>query len=526
MAEFNVNNSLNNRGNIPAPQTNFDSLLNLARGVIDNISQQVRNLVTELNFNTNNVTQDQTGGFRIQLPQLSNLVSGQQDILLKTSFPLDKTQNFNLQIQNSNVVLNQGQPVLRLEGQILQNDIQANNPQTQKFTVEISLSSLNNQNSQNIGQLNNISNADQVVRNFLPSNNVNAFTNNLSENLRPLLPQNIQNINLVSQNNLSIQINSITTPTGEQINLGNNNLNNLQNTIGGQIEIFSDANEALLRTEFGTFRISNLSNLPNGSNISFTITGQAATAQNQQQENILNLNPNNLQTLRLALESPDSPLQNLLKNLISAQNISTLAQRFFPNPDDRAAYARHLIFLSAAAKGAPEGWLGDEGQLLINNIHESDTNLGRLQEVFGILRNFSGHGQQQINLDWNSYIVPFYDGNKLSFVTIQVQKDPEGELAKNFKGKRKFILELEQDDLGRVAIEGLYSNNQGKVNNMDIVLKTENTVDDEFMKELTAIFNETATAYNFTGSLTFAPFTTPTPIYTDISKILGDGIVI
>jgi hypothetical protein len=141
------------------------------------------------------------------------------------------------------------------------------------------------------------------------------------------------------------------------------------------------------------------------------------------------------------------------------------------------------------------------------------------------MRNFTGKGDQPVNLDWNSYIIPFYDGNKLSFVTVQVQKDPEGD-PKNFKGKRKFILELEQDDLGRVAIEGLYSNTLGKVNNMDIVLKTENPVSEEFMNELGAIFNDTALAYGINGTITFAPFTTATPLYTDVSKILGDGIII
>jgi hypothetical protein len=512
MVEFNINNLL--RGNA-APQgsaTNFDSLLNLARGQLENISQQVQELTNNTQVSTRQILLD-TQGIRIQVPNLANLITGQQDVLLKTAFPVDQSQPLNINVQNSNVVLNNGQPVLQLQGQV-----QQNNAVPQRFTAEISLQSLS-QNPQSAAGVTS-QNADQVIRSFLPNGNINAFTNNLSETLRAQLPQNLQNINLTVQNNLNLQINSVTTPSGQQILL---NQAAVQNNILGQIEIFPDANEALLRTDFGTFRIPNLTQLPNGSNVNFTIQGQAITPVNT--ENLFNLNPTNIQALRLSLESADSPLQNLIKALNSAQPAS-IVQRFFPHPDDKAAYARSLMFLSGVNKGSPEGWLSDEGQMVINNIPEADTNLGRLQEIFGVLQNFSGKGQNPVSTEWNSYLIPLYDGNKLSFVTIQVQKDPDGQNSQTTKGKRKFILELEQDDLGRISIEGLYSKVQGKVDNMDVVLKTEKNVDAGFIAELTRIYNDTAIAYGFNGTLTFAPFVTSTPLYTDISKILGDGIII
>ncbi len=535
MAEFNINNLLgrSNTGATPAT-TNFDSLVNLARGQLENISQEVQNLINQSSFSGKSLLLD-AGGVKVQLPQLANLVTGQQDILLKTAFPIDKAQNFNIQVQNSNVVLDQGKPVLQLQGQIIQNNLAP-----QKFTAEIPLQSLATQGHAGPANATTAQNSDQVVRNFLPENNVTVSARNLNETIRPLLPQNLQNLNLGAQNNLNAQINSFTTPSGQQIVVNQNQIpiptstqqpqqimqqGVLPNVIQGQVEIFPDANEALIRTEFGTFRVPNLTQLPNGSTVNFTITGQPAQPA-APTNNILNLNPTNIQALRLNLEASDSPLQNLLRSLNSSQGVAPLVQRFFPHPDDKTSYARSLMFLSSVVKGAPEGWLGDDGQMIINSTSESDTNMGRLQEVFGVLRNFTGHGEQKLNLDWNSYIIPLYDGNKLSFVTIQVQRDPDGSDRQNTRGKRKFILELEQDDLGRVAIEGLYSKVEGKVDNLDVVLKTEKDVDDAFKAELINIFNETATAYNFNGSLNFMPFTTATPLYTDVSKILGDGIVI
>jgi hypothetical protein len=524
MVEFNINNLLSSGGVSPTTGNNFDSLLNLARGQLENISQQVQGLINQTQVAGRSAVLD-TAGIRIQVPQLANLITGQQDVLLKTAFPIDQNQPLNINVQSTNVVLDQGKPVLQLQGQILQNNVAP-----QRFTAQLPLQSLANSPNLQVPQTGGVTsqNTDQVIRNFLPQNNVTAFTNNLSDTIRSVLPQNLQNINFAQQNNFNIQINSFTVPSGEQIVL-NQNLTgtNLQNVIQGRVEIFPSANEALVRTDFGTFRIANLTQLPNGSQLNFTIQGQATPApQAQVTNNILGLNPTNLQTLRLSLEGAESPLQSLLKILNSSQALAPHIQRYFPHPDDKAAYARSLMFLSNVNKGSPEGWLGEDGQFMVNNIPEADTNFGRLQEVFGVLQNFSGKGQQPVSTEWNSYLIPLYDGNKLSFVTIQVQKDPDGENKQTTKGKRKFILELEQDKLGRVAIEGLYSKIQGKVNNLDVVLKTEKTVDDEFMKELSRIYNDTAIAYGFNGSLTFAPFTTATPLYTDISKILGDGIVI
>ena len=330
MADFNINNLL--RGAI-TPQggaTNFDSLLNLARGQLENISQQVQNLINQTQVATRSIVLD-AQGVRAQIPQLANLITGQQDVLLKTALPIDQNLPLNINVQNSNVVLSQGQPVLQLQGQV-----QQGTTQPQRFTAEIPLQSLANQGTQSGGNITN-QNADQVIRNFLPNGNANAFTNNLSDTLRPLLPQNLQNINLSGQNNLNIQINSVTTPSGQQIVLNqtqtqpqNNIIQNPVNNIQGQIEIFPDANEALIRTDFGTFRIANLTQLPNGSQVNFTVQGQATLPTASATNNIFNLNPTNIQALRLSLESLDSPLQKLIST-INSQGPAAIIQRFFPH---------------------------------------------------------------------------------------------------------------------------------------------------------------------------------------------------
>jgi hypothetical protein len=535
MADIIINNLSNNQ------TANFDTLVGNARSQLQNLSQQLQSLISQQTTGLKITGQD-AAGIKVQIPQLANLLPNQADIILKTNFPVDRTQNFSLQVQSSNITIEQGRPTIQIQGQILQG---ANsNPQAQRFTAEIPINNQLVQNN-NITPNNNLNNADQIIRNFLPNNSTAATANSLNQNIRNLLPRNLQNINLNTQNNFNLQINSLTTQSGQvlisgvqtlttnqtinltqnlpQINQQNTLQNPSQNIqINGSIESFEN-NEAIVRTEFGNFRVANLTNVPAGSQINFTITENLPTILNN---NILDLNPTNLQALKLSLQSADSPLQEVLRNLNSSQNLSLLVQRFFPNLDDKNALIKNLLFLSASAKGSPEGWLNDEGEYVINKITGSESNLSQLRELFATLQNFTGKGAQAISSDWNSYVIPLFDGSKLSFASIQIQKDPEGTPQKTTKGKRKFIVELEQEKFGRMAIEGLYSKVEGKMNNLDMVIKTENNLSEDLEFDIKNIFSETANAYGFNGTISFLPFTNSTPIYGEIEKILGDGIVI
>lgn len=543
MVDFSINNLTNNQS------ASFDVLLGSAKAQLQKLSQEVQLLISQQTTGLKITGQDAAGGLKVQIPQLTNLLPNQSEIILKTNFSVDRGQNFSLQVQSANITIEQGKPTIQIQGQILQG---ANtNPQAQRFTAEIPINNqLLNNLGNNVSSSNNLNNADQIIRNFLPNNSTSATATALNQNIRNLLPRAQQNINLNITNNFNLQVNALTTQAGQvlvgaqQSQLPNaalpsvslpanippasvqansaNNLPNLQ--INGVIESFEN-NDAIIRTEFGNFRVANLSNVPVGSQINFVITENLPTIVNN---NILDLNPTNLQALKLSLQSADSPLQEVLKNLISSQNLSVLAQRFFPSSDDKIALIKNLLFLSASSKGSPEGWLNDDGEFVINKISGSDTNLSQLKELFGVLQNFAGKGAQTISPDWNSYIIPMFDGNKLSFATIQVQKDPEGTPQKTTKGKRKFIVELEQEKFGRIALEGLFSRVEGKLNNLDMMLKTENEINPEIEAEIINIFNETATAYGFSGAISFMPFnvSNPAPVYADISKILGDGIVI
>jgi hypothetical protein len=517
MADFNIGNITNNQ------TASFDTLLGSAKAQLQKLSQEVQSLISQQTTGLKITGQD-AAGIKVQIPQLANLLPNQADIIIKTNFTVDKAQNFTLQVQSSNITIEQGKPIIQLQGQILQGT--NSNLQAQKFTAEIPINNQTVQNN-NITPNNNLNNTDQIIRNFLPNNSTSATATSLNQNIKNLLPQNLQNLNLNTQNNFNLQINSLATQAGQALisspqTAQQNASQNIQ--INGIIESFENF-DAIVKTEFGNFRVSNLTNVPTGSQINFTITENIPTII---KNNLLDLNPTNLQALKLSLQSADSPLQEVLRNFNSSQNLSLLVQRFFPNTDDKTALIKNLLFLSASSKGSPEGWLNDDGEFVINKIAGSDTNLSQLKELFSVLQNFAGKGAQPISPDWNSYVIPLFDGSKLSFASIQVQKDPEGTPQKTTKGKRKFIVELEQEKFGRVALEGLYSKIEGRLNNLEMVLKTENEISPEIEADINRIFNETAVAYGFNGTISFLPFTSQnqTPVYADISKILGDGIVI
>ncbi len=583
MVDFVINN------NIVSPRTittsNFDSVLTLIRSQIESVSSDLLDILTQ-NIPSSSIT-NTAGGINIQLPQLADIIAGQSSIILNTTTPIIGDTDLNLVIQNTNIALNPaGIPVLQVTGLINQPLDETGATTQQPFTSEIPLPTnatnattatnavtATTDNTTTASQI--LNTTDTVTTTAQPNNQIIATTNNLNENITTVLPQNLQNIDFNVQNSLNIQVVALAPPEVDEtfieeglpdtvqavsptvdLDIENNQSRaqqlfpqeistaalttdeqipqislpavNVSRVITGTVEVNPNSNEAVIHTTYGDFRISNISNIPNGSTISFTIEGEVPL-DTEATNNILSLNPTNIQTLKLALESADSPISNLLKMLNNNQALSTLVQRFFPNPDDKNSYSRQLMFASAAAKGSAASWLsGDEqnAQSIAKTL-DGDANFNRLQDVFTVMKNFTGHDAPATNTNWNSYIIPFYDGSKLTYMTVQTQRDPEGENQQNTKGKKKFVLELEQDDLGRVAIEGLYSKTDAKVNDLDLIIKTDNEISDQFKNELEQAYKATASAYGFSGTLTFSQFNgSAMPVYADISKILGDGIVI
>jgi len=473
MADFTINTPQQIIPASSAGATNFDAILSQIQNSTEQLVQQLTQNLGQQNLSSNALTQQNANTFQLQTPQLANFLSNSQTVLLKTLFPVT-TNNFSLQFESSNIVNNQGQPTLKLEGQVVpsqppsttsqQLTSQTPAPTPQKFTIEIPVSNLAGQSgapstsqaasaSQAV-PASQFENLDQIVNNTIPQEVLPAIADNLSENIRPLLPQTLNNINLATQNNLSVKIVSFTTPDGQTVNvdlspastpvqaaaianatipsaeitaptLPQNNIPQPQ-IISGQVEVFPEANESLVTTDFGTLRIQNLTNLPTGSTINFTIQGPAQTPQATNTNSIIDLNPTNLQTLKLALESLDSPLNNILKLITATQTApNPVVTTLFPNPEEKQAHLQSLFFFSASAKGTPDEWLGSAAGAL-SKISSADNNPVKLKEMFITLQNFANKGPVTQNAEWNNYVIPFFDGSKLSYVTIQVQRDQEG----------------------------------------------------------------------------------------------------
>jgi hypothetical protein len=517
MADINITNNLNsNSSNVAQPSN-----------LVDKLSAQIQQALDGISLTKSQIKTD-SQGLKIELPQLINYLSNQTELTLKTEGKV----NFNLGgdikifIDKADLitknVLGQTTNILKIQGQVGPTEVNSNS-NFQKFSSEIQIQNNNNivnNTSQNkLISLNQDKFNDKIVTSFLKIS-----AQNLSPTIKAFLPANLQNLNLSSNNNFNISLVTIPdTNSSSVINLQANS-NNLK-IITGEIINLSN-NNISIKTEFGVFKLDSSANfpiLPNGSLISFFINDENYNPQT----NFLDLNPENIQTLKLALQSDSSPIQNLLKIFSSNSALIPFLQRLFPNPEDKEIIAKHLMFLSASAKGSAEDWVGSKGEILINKLSEIDSGMNKLVEFFSATKIMAGKQEPNINQNqnWNSYIVPYYDGVKLTYVTLQVESDEEKNL-NNSKTRKRFILELEQEDLGQIAIEGNFSKIAGKVDNLNLIFRSQNKLEEKFKQDVSYIFNEVSSSFGFAGSISFDDYNNKIKVNSEISKILGDGIVI
>lgn len=484
-----------------------------------------------------NVTAQGNNSYLIKIPSLNNILQGTNSITIKTDKALENIGNFRLQADNYSFNNVSKTPTLTISGSITATNDKAQN-QTIKFTSEIILTnksdtSLNTNNTGNKTYSNHhLAKTDGVTitqgnrPNLL---NLSAYTNKINPNITNVLN------NITGSNNLktdaltsyNLQINSFTYPSGKTINIplpqGQNATPNIQN-INGIIEYLPQNKETIIRTEFGNFRVPGELSLPNGSNVNFSITGISNLKPEAQITNQFNLN---LTSVKTVLEAEGSSLQSLANNLSQLPHGNSLLHKLFPNMLDKQSFARSLWFISSSDNGNADKWLGTEGKNFIkNNFPNPESVLSNLKEVFGLLRSLNGNPQISNNPEsWNNYILPFYDNNKLDFLSLYIQpRTPEQKSGKQ-QNSRKFLIELEQDSLGQLVVEGLFLEEGKRMKDLNLQLSASKGFSTHLIEELTILFSDISEAYGFTGKIEFSK-NLPNDYKKIITNSNNEGIII
>ncbi len=470
--------------------------------------------------------------YTIKLPTLTNFIDGVKSLNIKTEAPLDNIGNFKIRIESlsingSNNTTSTKSPAVNIIGTVSNFGSAAINsattPQITNFSSQINLSNLTNGQSQ---ELANIKSDGIVINNSrenLNGTQLNAYTNNVNSSILSKIPPNINSTSLKLDLpiSFSLKVENVSFPNSGQIQ--SQNANTSSGLIKGVVEFSPQNNNTIIRTEVGNFRVPGPLNIPNGSVIDFSINNLSNIKPESQVNQNIALN---FSSLKLAIDSEGSTLQNLLNNLQSLPNGNNLLSRLFPDFGDKQSFSRALWFISSSSTGTADEWLGNTGtKFLKNNFQNSESVLSNLKEVFSLLKSLNTNTQTNIQGEyWYNYVIPFYDNKQMQLVSFYHQ--PKDQKANQKDGdNRKFIVEFEQSDLGKVIIEGLFFEKDKKIQTLDIIISSEKPVNLEFAEEIEVLFKDIASAYGFSGSLGFS-IGIPQDFKTVINQQTSDGIVI
>jgi len=425
-----------------------------------------------------------------------------------------------------------GKPVLTVSGNVEQTA--TGNSKPISFTSNIPLSkniSGDINSSQNLtytrGASQEVNLTGQNRPNLL---NLSAYTNKLNVDISNIAGSvtGANNAKLDGVTSYNLTAKSITYPSGKLVDL-TTQIPQTQASkptsqiISGRVEFSAQNNETVLFTKAGNFRVAGELSVPNGSTLNFVINSISNIKPEAQINEGLNLN---LSSVKIALEGGGSQLQSLLGSLTELPHGNSILSKLFPNLGDKQSFSRALWFLGGSNVGSADQWLGNEGKSFIKaNFQNSEQIFKGLNEVFSLLKSLNTNTQTTNSPDsWNTYLLPFYSDSKLEFASFYVQPREQGK-KQNSPQDRKFIVELEQENTGQIVIEGMFTEKENKVLNLNLLISSQKGFDINLAEEIEVLFSDISQAYGFNGNIQFIN-NIPSDYNSVLNQTKSDGIVI
>ncbi|HCR86103.1 MAG TPA: hypothetical protein DIV86_05440 [Alphaproteobacteria bacterium] len=337
---------------------------------------------------------------------------------------------------------------------------------------------------------------------------------------------------ILTSNPLNLKLVDVLLPNNQKVQITENPLNQSR-VLVGQLLTTPNSNQALITTSVGNFRLDNALNLPNGTQISFLIDDAAPNITNVAGNILGAISAGSTQPLANysnILSSDNSVFSNIFKILYgSGAPASTLVSQLGANPTERFSALKALWFMSASQTGNADKWASSE---VVNSLKSNtSTNLeyGKdMEEVFSFLKTFTpgNVGEARQNQQFYSYLMPFYDGSTLSFATLNIdRKAYQNPNSDSDDAQKRFWVEFEEQEHGKVEIEGKYITQNNKLTSLDINVRSDRMFNEDFQNELNNLFLELSQHLEFAGILSFY-LHSQTGQNTPITGSLGEGIVI
>lgn len=507
---------------------------------------EITNLLNGQSFSGQNLTQNAGNLLVLKFPELQQFLPEGLKLQLQNNLGQSTTpQNIKLDITQAEVIAGK----LNLNGIATFTD---GGGQTRSINFNADgfvrlqgaqQNILNNAQNQQIGNQNlvnplSFSDAFTVSQNPDVPANLRSFVTEAKLqilqflNNTQLTPNQQEQLNNLTSGPLNLKVVDFLLPNNQKIQVSDNPANQSK-VLVGQLLTAPNSNEALITTAVGNFRLDNALNLPNGTQISFIINDEPQNLTGVVNNLLAAVTSGTTQPLSNytnILSSDNSVFSNIFKVLYgSGAPASSLLSQLAADPSERFSALKALWFMSASQNGNAGRWANAEVVNTLKNSAGTNLEYGKdLEEVFSFLKTFTPGNvtENRQNQQFYSYLMPFYDGATLSFATLNIdRKAYQNPNADSDDAQKRFWVEFEESEHGKVEIEGKYISQNNRLTSLDINIKSDKMFDEEFQEQLNNLFLELSQNLEFSGILSFYLHKAGEP-GTPKPGALGEGIVI
>lgn len=156
-----------------------------------------------------------------------------------------------------------------------------------------------------------------------------------------------------------------------------------------------------------------------------------------------------------------------------------------------------LLFLFAAFRqGDVRGWLGEKSVTALERAGKH----AELEHALEDLRLARGQANDAQVGTWHSFHVPVFDQTQMSLLNFYVHRDTahdeDEQPERQRQGKTRFLIDVTFTRLGAMQFDGFIRPRQ-----LDLILRSEQTLPDDLQKDLHAIFASALSAMDYAGTL-------------------------
>lgn len=268
--------------------------------------------------------------------------------------------------------------------------------------------------------------------------------------------------------------------------------------------------ELILRTSIGTIKLFTSAALPTGSQLQLEFVAFSAESASGQQTapasragDLSTTQPTDSQRLTIATSKLSTEWDSLKETEQLLKHDAPEVWRFVRDrlPNTRSTVVNHVLFFLSALRGNDfQRWFGKEAMQ-----HVEDKSSRLLQRLSNDFSNIRMLASEQPDQHWQMLLFPLLHEDELHQARLFTRYDHSGSQTDSERDDAdiRLLLEVHLSQLGTIQIDGLVHRQQGKAQQLDIVIRSETTLDDSMKRDIKTLYHNASEITGLQGQLHF-----------------------